>query len=86
MGALHLATSAIEQSADRDLAQRDDELGASFREYVASSNPMHQQIAATLRGGAALDLFDVELQHCWRMQHAERCARCLRGGIDAQIV
>ena len=49
MGALH---SAIEQSADRDLAQRDDELGAKFREFMASSNPMDQQIAATL--GAAL--------------------------------
>mmetsp|Transcript_50221 Transcript_50221/g.162208 ORF Transcript_50221/g.162208 Transcript_50221/m.162208 type:complete len:119 (+) Transcript_50221:666-1022(+) len=45
-------TSAIEQSADRDLAQRDDELGAKFREFMASSNPMDQHIAATL--GAAL--------------------------------
>ena len=68
-------TSAIEQSADRDLAQRDDELGASFREYVASSNPMHQQIAATLRGSAALDLFDGELRYWWRMHRAEERSR-----------
>ena len=79
-------TSAIEQSADRDLAQRDDELGAKFREFMASSNPMDQQIAATLRVGAALDLWSSSIVGECNMQLGERCARCLRGGIDAQIV
>ena len=68
-------TSAIEQSADRALAQRDDELGASFREYVASSNPMHQQTADCLRKTAALALFDGELRYWWRMHRAEERSR-----------
>ena len=65
----------IEQSADRALAQRDDELGASFRDRVASSNPMHQQTADCLRKTAALALFDGELRYWWRMHRAEERRR-----------
>jgi len=62
--------SAIEQSAERALAQRNDELGARFREFMASSNPMHEQIADSLRKAVGA-VRRVELRYWWRMHRAE---------------